>query len=103
VWVDREGKEEPLAAAPHDYGPLRISPDGTRVAFSFSIAGNEDIWIWDIDREIQTRLTFDEATDGVPLWTPDGKRIVLAQTARDLCPSFRKPQMVPGRLRRLAR
>jgi hypothetical protein len=32
VWVDRNGKEEPLAAAPSDvYRAFRISPDGTRV------------------------------------------------------------------------
>ena len=34
VWVDRKGKEEPLAAAPNDYRIPRISPDGTRVALS---------------------------------------------------------------------
>jgi Tol biopolymer transport system component len=76
VWVNRQGKEEPLAAAPNQYGFLGISPDGARVAVTVTTGGNEDIWIWDIIRKTMTRLTFDEGSDLVPLWTPDGKRIV---------------------------
>ena len=34
VWVDRMGKEEPLAAASDGYGSLKISPDGAKVALS---------------------------------------------------------------------
>jgi dipeptidyl aminopeptidase/acylaminoacyl peptidase len=76
VWVNRQGKEEPLAAAPKGYIRCKISPDGTRVALSFAESGNQDIWIWDVARGTMTRLTFDERGDGIPLWTPDGKRIV---------------------------
>jgi serine/threonine protein kinase len=76
VWVDRQGKEEPLAAAPNQYSFLGISPDGTRVAVTVNTGGNGDIWIWDIVRKTMTRLTFDEGNDTFPLWTPDGKRIV---------------------------
>jgi hypothetical protein len=32
VWVDRQGREEPVAAPPRVYAYPRISPDGTRVA-----------------------------------------------------------------------
>jgi Tol biopolymer transport system component len=39
--------------------------------------GNRDIHIWDMARKNMTRLTFDEAFDIVPLWTPDGKRIIF--------------------------
>jgi serine/threonine-protein kinase len=77
VWVDREGQEEPLAAEPQGYEFPRISPDGSRLAVSFSESGAEDVWIYDLEREILTRLTFDPATDHNPLWTPDGQRIVF--------------------------
>jgi hypothetical protein len=77
AWVDREGKEDPLAAEPKDYASPRISPDGTKVALTINTSGNPDIWIWDIVRENMTRLTFDEAADLMPLWTRDGKRIVF--------------------------
>ena len=32
VWVDRQGREEPVAAPPRAYTYPRLSPDGTRVA-----------------------------------------------------------------------
>ena len=79
VWVDRQGKEEPLGAAPDAYQDLKISPDGTKVALTI-IAGNQAIWIWDIAHKAPTKLTFDKAGDFFPIWTPDGKRIVFSST-----------------------
>jgi len=61
VWVDREGLEEPLAAEPRGYDGPRISPDGLRLAVTVSASGNTDVWIYDLEREIPTRLTFDPA------------------------------------------
>ncbi len=77
VWVDRQGKEESLGAAPDDYSYLKISPDGSKVALTIRAAGNQDIWIWDIPHKTPTRLTFDAADDGSPIWTQDGNRIVF--------------------------
>jgi eukaryotic-like serine/threonine-protein kinase len=78
VWVDGNGKEEPLAAAPSDtYRAFRISPDGTRVALTVNTGSKSDIWIWDLVREARTRLTFNEGSE-YPLWTLDGKRIVFS-------------------------
>ena len=76
VWVDRQGKEEPLGVAPNQYSFFGISPDGTRVAVTITTGGKSDIWIWDVVRKTMTRLTFSEGGSGLPLWTPDGKRIV---------------------------
>ena len=81
VWVNREGKEEPLAAAPNQYFLFRISPDGTRVALTVGETPKFNIWVLDMVRETMTRLTLEEGTDNaVPLWTPDGKRIVYASS-----------------------
>jgi serine/threonine-protein kinase len=80
VWVDRNGKEEPLAAAPSDtYRAIRISPDGTRVALTVNTGSKSDIWIWDLVRETRTRLTFNEGSE-YPLWTLDGKRIAFSSS-----------------------
>jgi serine/threonine protein kinase len=79
VWVNRQGKEEPLSTAPNEYWFFRISPDGKRVALTGGATGGKgDIWIWDVVRETMTRLTFDEVSriGNIPLWTPDGKRIL---------------------------
>jgi serine/threonine protein kinase len=76
VWVDRKGKEAPIAAQPNSYTYPRISPDGTKVAVTVNAGSKSDIWIWDLARETMTRLTFNE-TSSVPLWTPDGKRVAF--------------------------
>ncbi len=102
VWVNRQGKEEPLAAAPNEYTFPGISPDGTRVALSAGASGNSDIWIWDIARETMTRLTFEEGDDGVPLWTPDGKRIVY-YSGREVAPGiYWKPADGTGEAQKLS-
>jgi serine/threonine protein kinase/Tol biopolymer transport system component len=76
VWVDRKGKEQPLAAQPNDYRNPHISPDGTKLALGINAGNKSDIWIWDIVRETMTRLTFNEASAD-PLWTLDGKRVAF--------------------------
>ncbi len=77
VWVDRNGKEEPIPAPTDAYLHPRISFDGTRIALAIVSPTNPDIWIWDLFRKTMTRLTFDEPIDFFPLWTPDAKRIVF--------------------------
>jgi Tol biopolymer transport system component len=87
--VDRNGKEEPLAAPLNGYFNPRISPDGTKVALSIVTAGNRDIWIWDLVHKTLTRLTF-EGTNATPLWTPDGKRLAF-MSYREKLGIYRKP------------
>ena len=77
VWVDRTGREEPVAAPPRAYNHPRLSPDGTRVVL-FSTDQENDLWIWDLRRVTLTRLTLDPGVDGFPAWTPDGRRIVFS-------------------------
>ena len=69
VWVDRTGKEEPIAAPQRAYRHPRLSVDG-RVAL-WSSDQEDDIWIWDLAR--LTRLTFDPGMDRFPVWTPNGR------------------------------
>jgi len=77
VWLDRNGA---AAGAPIDTkGPIAsiaFSPDGTRLAVDMSISGNRDIWISDLLRGGLTRLTFDNAVDGMPAWSPDSRTVV---------------------------
>ncbi len=77
MWVDREGKEEPIAFDPDIYFFPSISPDGTKVAIRNTTGSNLDIWILDLAHKTRTRLTFDEAADSHPIWTPDSKRIAF--------------------------
>ena len=80
VWIDRQGRESPIAGLqPRAYYTLQLSPDGTRVAVEIRDQ-DQDIWVWDLKGEKLTRLTIDKAQDGMPLWTPDSRRIVFRST-----------------------
>ena len=82
VWVDKQGKEEPLGAAPDAYGHVKISPDGTKVALSIGTIENQDLWIWDIPHKTPTKLTFDKAGNSFPLWTPGCEQRKMASIQR---------------------
>jgi Tol biopolymer transport system component len=74
VWVDRKGTEQAIAAPVHNFTRPRLSPDGRRIAVTIADSGNQ-IWIYDLNRETLTRLTFDGRSNLDSVWTPDGKRV----------------------------
>ena len=80
VWVDRKGIEQSIRMPPRAYGPARLSPDGSRVAVGILDDGNVEVWILDLARGTQRRLTFSPGMDALPLWTPDGRRIIFMST-----------------------
>jgi eukaryotic-like serine/threonine-protein kinase len=80
VWVDPQGREEPLDAPPRAYANVRLSPDGTRIATEIEGDGH-DIWVWDVAGRRLTRVTTDPGTDQAPVWMPDGRRLVFKTEA----------------------
>jgi len=64
---------------PGPYKAPRFSPDWRRLALQVSEGGRSRIWLYDIQRAVMSRLTADGPADEVlPLWTPDGRRIVFS-------------------------
>ena len=90
VWVDREGREEPLALDPGGYERPRVSPDGTRVAVDVSGPEGRDVWTSDVARGTRSILTPDPAADERPLWTLDGERVVFQSDREGLSGLFWK-------------
>jgi Tol biopolymer transport system component len=86
VWKDRAGNTRGTLDLPLTANvDLRLSPDGTRVAYfnggseAFILgSGSGDVWIYDLDRNLPTRLTTDAAPSGFPVWSPDGTRVVFS-------------------------
>ena len=79
VWVDRQGREEPITAPPRAYAYPRLAPDGTRLALTITDQeGDVDIWLWDLVRAMLTRVTFDPGVDTYPVWTPDSRRLLFS-------------------------
>lgn len=69
IWVDRAGKVTGSVGSPHPgLTNAALSPDGRRIAFSAIRGGNTDIWVHDLTRAIDTRITFGAADDVRPVW-----------------------------------
>jgi serine/threonine-protein kinase len=79
TWFNRDGGQAETLGAPGDIDQPRLSPDGTRVAFTRPDpqSGNRDVWFLEIARGILTRLTLNVANDWFPVWSPDGKQILF--------------------------
>ncbi|MEQ1857857.1 MAG: protein kinase [Longimicrobiales bacterium] len=81
IWVTRSGDATPVESGwTFDRGGgnpgWSLSPDGTRIAVQqMSPGGNLDIWIKDLPAGPLRRLTFDQAEQRAPFWTPDGARV----------------------------
>lgn len=84
LWVDRQGKEQPVAAPARAYvnGVLRLSPDGSRAATTITDiqALSSDLWVYELAGGRFTRLTFG-GNNILPVWTPDGNRIIYWATS----------------------
>ena len=74
VAMDRTGRREVLLETDALIQDLAPSPDGTRIALNLG-AANDSIWIYDIARKTQTRLSFRDGDSRAPAWTPDGRYV----------------------------
>ncbi|MGI8783533.1 MAG: protein kinase domain-containing protein [Acidobacteriota bacterium] len=79
VWFDRGGKEVSTVGVPGTYSDVSLSPDEKRVAiFRLGDAGEGDIWVTDLLRQIPSRFTFQQGRDYCAIWHPDGSRIAFS-------------------------
>jgi serine/threonine-protein kinase len=79
-WLARDGAITQLAAAPADWSNPRLSPDGQRLAIDRFDGRQTDVYVYDWERNVMTQLTFDPGEDWLPVWTPDGGRVMFRST-----------------------
>ncbi len=76
VWMDRSGNQLESAAPAGHYDNFRLSTDEKSVVFNRVKNSNCDIFVLDLRRNVTTRITFDHGTDILPIWSPDGSRVL---------------------------
>ena len=80
-WMDRDGKTTPLRSPPANWTALQFAPDRRRLALQINMVGaGADIWMYEWERDLFTRLIPDPGNHANPVWTPDGSRIVFGST-----------------------
>src|SRR5207244_2184999 len=83
-WMDPAGKKEPLLVNPDAYQNPRLSPDGTRIALSIAAGGNQDVWVYGVQRDTMTRLTFGGGFYVFPTWSPDGHYVLFSSVGNGI-------------------
>jgi eukaryotic-like serine/threonine-protein kinase len=79
VWRDRSGKQTRTIEAPTGSSAPSLNPDEKRaVVYGDDENDLEDLWIVDLERGTSTRLTATHASNMIPFWSPDGRRIAFA-------------------------
>ena len=89
-WKDRAGSVLSTLSEPGGYWEPKLSHDGTRVAVA---AGQDvaDIWIHDLQSDMQTRFSFDPADERSPLWSPDDRRLVYTSAETSIGGIYLRP------------
>ena len=76
TMVGRDGRVE-RAVGDIGMGWPRISPDGRQVLHGkLNVrSGDMDLWILDLERDLNSRVTTRPGFSGWPVWSPDGRQI----------------------------
>ena len=75
--IDTSGGVERLPMKPASYLWPRLSPSGDLVAMTAIESGRSTVWIYDRKLNRATRVAPNGESDGYPLWTPDGRFLLL--------------------------
>lgn len=82
AWVDRTGRilDRVGQARPDNGLNFRLAPDDSRIAATFGVEAEADLWLIDTRRGTHQRLTFDAGFEAAPDWSPGGNSIVYQAT-----------------------
>jgi hypothetical protein len=79
VWFDRRGTRGSIVGEPANYRNPQLSPDGSRLAVQRRSADNQrqEIWSYDVNRNVGTPMTLDTDFAALPVWSPAGDRLFM--------------------------
>jgi serine/threonine-protein kinase len=89
-WVDRDGRTQSFVDEKGIYANPRLSPDGQRLSYTMLRDGNIDVWVYDLQRGVPTRITFEESYDADQIWSPDGNYLIFSSDREGEMKIYRK-------------
>ncbi|MEQ1758410.1 MAG: protein kinase [Vicinamibacterales bacterium] len=102
VWFDRAGRKgDPLGPAVNTLN-VSLSPDGSRVvSHEGTDVGPADVWVYEIERSVRSRLTTEALFEGWGVWSPDGTALAFAAVRGGSLGLFKKTSDGAGAEQRL--
>ncbi len=91
VRVARDGaREEAIDAGWRGgFGPLALSPDGSRLAIAVGRAGRTELWVRSLEGGAMTRLSAGGTSNYRPSWSPDGRNVIFTSDQRGKITTYR--------------
>ncbi|MBA2688020.1 MAG: serine/threonine-protein kinase [Gemmatimonadaceae bacterium] len=87
MYVDRNGKAEPVLDLKRRFHSPRVSPNGRYIAMDFTQQNSRDVWTLDLSDKTLSRLTFDN--DGHdPVWNWEGTKVAYASARNGVIGMF---------------
>jgi eukaryotic-like serine/threonine-protein kinase len=98
TWYDRAGKQIGTLGQAANLTGVRISPDQKSVVINIvdSSTRNKDLWIYDINRGLKARFTFDPAEEREASWSRDGRWIAFNSYRKGHLDLYRKASTGAG-------
>jgi Tol biopolymer transport system component len=97
VWYDRSGKLLSQVGAPGEVYEPSISPDEKTIAFARFIGSNSDIWLRDLARGVDHRLTTEASRNDTPIWSPKSDFVIFRSTRGGLQQLYRRAASGAGK------
>jgi len=108
IWTDRRGNQLGQLGTPGRFQTARISPDVRRVLYDRfdSSRGAPDLWMLDLERGGDTRLTTDNTSEAMGVWIRKGAGVLFMADRggpphlyrKDLTTGAEETVLPPGRL-----
>jgi len=84
IWFDRNGHQLASVGGSVPYGQPSLSSDEKTIAVERvdPVTQDQDLWLVETTREVVSRFTSNPNIDFMPVWAPDGSRVVFASARR---------------------
>jgi len=82
TWYDRVGRRTGTVGPVAEHCYISLSPDEKHLASAIidHAASSVNVWTIDIERGVATRRTNHPALDRTPVWSPDGKQLLISSS-----------------------